>query len=398
MPSRPVHLYVHIPFCIHKCSYCDFNSHARTSPPWDDYQHALLQELRYWSESPLFAGRTVDTLFFGGGTPSLAPAELILNVVESATQLFTLEHDIEITLEANPGTLEVNRFSDYRDAGVNRLSIGIQSFSDMELKWLGRIHDVREAYAAYEMARYARFEQVNFDLMYGLPDQSIETWIQHLDQAISLAPEHLSCYQLTVEPHTQLAISHKQSPLALPDEEGSLNFFMQTRARLAAAGYNAYEISNFAKPGMHCRHNDGYWQYHDYIGVGAGAAGKWDTPDGGIVRYSNTRSPEAYTQAISGNGNTIAINSRETLSAAQAAAEAVWLGLRRTDGIACNEFRKRFSDDPQTMFANALSPWLKGNYLCATHDSLKLSKKGLGLADSIAASVLQSVVLSAKAC
>jgi len=386
--ATPLHLYVHIPFCIHKCPYCDFNSHARQSPPWSAYQEALLRELAYWFVQPQYVGRPIHTIFFGGGTPSLAPASLIRSVVEATEQLFTLKQDTEITLEANPGTAEADRFTAYRDAGVNRLSIGVQSFDGKELKWLERIHSVQEALAAYEMARHARFEQINLDLMYGLPDQPIETWMHHLDQAISLAPEHLSCYQLTVEPHTQLAIRHRQTRLALPDEERSLDFLIQTRTRLAMAGYSAYEISNFSKPGMRCKHNDGYWQYHDYIGIGAGAAGKWDTADGGIVRYSNKRAPEAYIQSSLETG--CAINSREELSASQAAAEAVWLGLRRTDGISCNDFKLRFGDAPETMFADALSLWLKNNYLSATPDSLKLTEKGLSLADSIAASVLQT--------
>jgi len=376
---------------MHKCPYCDFNSHARISPPWDDYQHALLQELRQWSKFPRFAGRAIDTLFFGGGTPSLAPPSLIRSVVEATEQLFTLKQDVEITLEANPGAAESDRFTAYRDAGVNRLSIGVQSFDGKELKWLERIHSVREALAAYEMARHARFEQISLDLMYGLPDQPIETWMHHLDRAVALAPEHLSCYQLTVEPHTQLATRHRKTSLALPDEERSLNFLIQTRTRLAMAGYNAYEISNFSKPGMRCKHNDGYWQYHDYIGIGAGAAGKWDTPDGGIIRYSNKRAPEAYIQSSRKAGaHGCAINSREELSTSQAAAEAVWLGLRRTDGISCNGFKLRFGDAPEIMFAGALSPWLKNNCLSATPNSLKLTEKGLGLADSIAASVLQT--------
>jgi len=386
----PLHLYVHIPFCIQKCPYCDFNSHERIAPQWYDYQQALLQELGHWSEFPLFAGRVISTLFFGGGTPSLASPELIGSVIESAAQLFTLTHDIEITLEANPGTAEADRFADYRNAGVNRLSIGVQSFDDMELKWLGRIHSAREACVAYAMAKDAQFKQINLDLMYGLPDQSMAIWMQHLEQAILLAPEHLSCYQLTVEPHTQLSIRHRQTRLALPDEDRSLHFLRRTRTRLAAVGYHAYEISNFSKPGMHCRHNDAYWQYHDYIGIGAGAAGKWDVPDGGIVRYHNTRAPEAYTHAIFEHGN--AINGREQLPASQAAAEALWLGLRRTGGIERSYYRARFGDDPEMLFADALSPWLTGNYFISTSGRLTLSEKGLPLADSIAASVLQTVI------
>jgi len=373
---------------MHKCPYCDFNSHVRQSPPWNTYQQALLRELEHWSIQRQYAGHPIDTIFFGGGTPSLAPPSLIRTIIETAEQLFTFMPDTEITLEANPGTVEAERFADYRNAGINRLSIGIQSFDDAELKWLERIHNAKEAIAAYEAARNAGFEQINLDLMYGLPDQPIETWMHHLRQVVSLAPEHISCYQLTAEPHTQLAIRHKQTPFHLPDEHLSLNFLMQTRTRLASAGYHAYEISNFSKPGMHCRHNDGYWQYHDYLGIGAGAAGKWDTLNGGIIRYSNVRSPESYIESASETGT--AINSQEQLSMPQAAAESVWLGLRRTNGISREWFKTRFGADSEILFGNALLPWKKNGCLNVTSERLNLTKKGLNLADSIAASVLQT--------
>jgi len=173
--TLPLHLYVHIPFCLHKCPYCDFNSHVRPSPPWDVYQQALLRELAYWSVQPQYAGRPIQTIFFGGGTPSLAPPSLIRAIIETAERLLALEPATEITLEANPGTVEAERFADYHQAGINRLSIGVQSFNDKELKWLERIHSGREAIAAYDMARNAGFKQINLDLMYGLPDQTIET-------------------------------------------------------------------------------------------------------------------------------------------------------------------------------------------------------------------------------
>ncbi|MDQ6958049.1 MAG: radical SAM family heme chaperone HemW [Mariprofundaceae bacterium] len=396
MRNSPLHLYVHIPFCIHKCPYCDFNSHVRQSPPWTAYQQALLRELAHWSAQRQYAGRPIQTVFFGGGTPSLAPPSLIQSVLETAALLFPVKQDAEITLEANPGTAEAERFANYRNAGINRLSMGVQSFDDKELKWLERIHSGHEAIAAYNMARNAGFEQISLDLMYGLPDQSIETWMHHLEQVVSLAPEHVSCYQLTVEPHTQLAIRHKQTPFHLPGEDLSLDFLMQTRERLAQAGYAAYEISNFSKPGMRCHHNDGYWQYHDYIGIGAGAAGKWDRPDSGIIRYSNMRSPEAYIKSASEAGS--AINSREQLSAPQAAAESVWLGLRRTDGISRHCFNDRFGCDIHELFASSLDLWEENGCVERTDTLLKLTAKGLGLADSIAASVLQTVVQKEEDC
>jgi len=384
--KKPLHLYVHIPFCIHKCAYCDFNSHVRSAPPWADYQQALLNELAHWSAQQQFSNRRIDSIFFGGGTPSLAPPELIEAIIHDTQTLFDLNDDVEITLEANPGTVEANRFAGYRKAGINRLSIGVQSFDDAELKWLERIHNSEEAKSAFAMARNAGFDNINLDLMYGLPNQSMHAWLTNLNTAIALAPEHLSCYQLTVEAHTELAVRHSQSPLPLPEDKESLSFLWKTRQKLAENGYESYEISNFCKNFRKCAHNDSYWLYHDYIGIGAGAAGKWDNQDGGITRYSNKRSPESYIKAVKNIRN--AINSSETLLLNQAAAEAIWLGLRRTDGISQAWFAARFGHDLEVLFDAELKPWLKNGCLHLSSGCLRLTEKGLNLADSIAADFL----------
>jgi len=385
-PPSPLHLYVHIPFCAHKCHYCDFNSHVRDVPPWEDYQAALLMEMEAWAGKPPFSRRPLHTVFFGGGTPSLAPPSLIAAVLEQAATLFGMEAEAEITLEANPGTVDAAHFTAYRAAGVNRLSIGVQSLDHAELQWLERIHDRDEAIHAFAEARRAGFGNINLDLMYALPEQSLQRWQQQLDAAIRLAPEHLSCYQLTIEPHTRLAAQHIAKPLPLPDQETALGFFTATRAQLAEHGYAAYEISNFARLGMHCRHNDGYWRYHDYIGIGAGASGKWDMPDGGICRYSNIRSPEHYIARTMADGS--AVRSDEVLDTARAAAEAVWLGLRRTSGISREDFAVRFGADIRSMFTSPLQPWLQTGHLELTRQQLRLTEKGLPLADAIAAAVL----------
>jgi len=387
LPPGDLHLYVHIPFCIHKCAYCDFNSHVRRQPAWGNYREALLSELAYWSARPQFSGRPLASIFFGGGTPSLAPAELIAGTLEQADALLGISDDTEITLEANPGTVDAGRFRAYRQAGVNRLSVGVQSFTNAELLWLERIHSSDQAMAALATARAAGFDNLSLDLMYGLPGQGMEDWMRSLETGIELAPEHMSCYQLTVEAHTELANRHRARPLALPDDDLSLDFLRRTRARLQDAGYAAYEVSNFARPGRYCRHNDGYWLYHDYIGIGAGAAGKWDKQDGGITRHANIRSPEAYMRAAMQHGK--AINSEETLDIRKAAGEAVWLGLRRSRGIGRAAFRTRFGSDIDAMFGSVLRPWQQSGHLIAAADSLYLSDKGLGMADSIAISVLR---------
>jgi len=386
MRSEPLHLYVHIPFCAHKCHYCDFNSHERAAPNWQGYAESLVTELSVWADTPQFNNRNITSIFFGGGTPSLAPPTLIDQVIRTARALFAVDADAEITLEANPGTVDAEHFSGYRQAGVNRLSIGVQSLQDEELRWLERIHDANQAMHAYRIARESGFDNINLDLMYGLPDQPFQTWLETLQQAISLKPEHLSCYQLTVEPHTKLAASHARKPYPLPDDDLALKFFTETRKHLLAAGYQAYEVSNFSQSGKRCRHNDGYWLYHDYIGVGAGAAGKWNTTDGGIIRHSNMRTPERYIASVGQRGK--AINTQESLNLRESAAEAVWLGLRRSEGIDRAAYQRRFGEDAWLRFRMELEPWQQRGQLDVDEHSIRLTEKGLPLTDAIAASVL----------
>ena len=349
-----------------------------------------MAELKHYAEQPQFQKREIQSVFFGGGTPSLAPASLFEEVLDALASSFTLVDDIEITLEANPGASEAGRFKAYREAGINRLSIGVQSFDDVELKWLERIHSADEAEKAYHIARDAGFDNINLDLMYALPHQSLDAWFVSLEKGIALNPEHLSCYQLTVEPHTALHVTHKKQKLALPDEDLALQFFWQTRERLAEAGYAAYEISNFAKEDKHCRHNCGYWLYDDYIGIGAGAAGKWDTQEGGVMRYSNIRAPQSYMDAVLDGGK--AVNSQEELSHQEAMGEAVWLGLRQSQGIDLAWFSQRFGRPLQEVYPVLLQQWLNQEKLmqagAQTGGNLRLTPAGLSLADDIAASFL----------
>jgi len=342
--------------------------------------------LNAFAAQPQFQNRGIHSIFFGGGTPSLAPASLFKAVLDEASRLFGFADDIEITLEANPGATEANRFRGYLDAGINRLSIGVQSFDNQELKWLERIHSSDEAVRAYAMARDVGFSNINLDLMYALPKQTLKEWFISLEKGIALSPEHLSCYQLTVEPHTALHVTHKKQKLALPDEDLALAFFEQTRNRLAKAGYAAYEISNFAKEGKHCRHNMGYWLYDDYIGIGAGAAGKWDTQAGGVRRYTNFRAPQRYIDAALADG--VATNSFENLEVQQTMGEAVWLGLRRNDGVNINWFEQRFGQSITSVYAQLLTQGKKDGHLQIEDECLRLTDSGLRLADDISASFL----------
>lgn len=371
---------------MHKCHYCDFNSHVFKQPPWAHYTKALIQEILYYAKQPQFAGRKVSSIFFGGGTPSLAPASLFEEVLTAIKASFDVDDEAEISLEANPGASEAKRFKAYHAAGINRVSIGVQSFDDTELQWLERVHSADEATKAYQMARDAGFENINLDLMYALPHQSLAQWFESLEKALRLKPEHLSCYQLTVEPHTALHVTHKKQKLAFPDEDLALDFFWLTRKRLAEAGYKAYEISNFAQEGKHCRHNCGYWKYDDYIGIGAGAAGKWDLTDGGTLRYSNVRAPQTYIDMALSKG--FAVNSQETLGHAEAMGEAMWLGLRQTQGVDMDWFETRFSQVVDQVYPILLQQWLTQGKVEQVDRYLRLTYDGLSLADEISASFL----------
>ncbi|MCD9467445.1 radical SAM family heme chaperone HemW [Photobacterium iliopiscarium] len=292
----PLSLYVHIPWCVQKCPYCDFNSHAlKTELPELDYIDALIDDL----ETDLMAYQLVNgqrplhSIFIGGGTPSLiSPAEIgrLLTAIEAR---IPFSDTIEITMEANPGTVEAGRFEGYRQAGVNRISIGIQSFQDDKLQRLGRIHGSQEAIKAIELAKSAGLNSFNTDLMHGLPDQSIADAISDLKQAIALDPPHLSWYQLTIEPNTL----YYSKPPTLPDDDDLWDIFEQGHALLTEAGYQQYEISGYSKPGKQCQHNLNYWRFGDYLGIGCGAHGKISFTDGRIVRTVKVKHPRGYLQA-----------------------------------------------------------------------------------------------------
>ncbi|UVJ43783.1 radical SAM family heme chaperone HemW [Pseudomonas sp. LS1212] len=285
----PLSLYIHIPWCVRKCPYCDFNSHA-ASPvlPEQEYVDALLADLD--QDLPAVYGRELSTIFFGGGTPSLFSAQALGRLLAGVQQRIPFAPDIEITLEANPGTFEQEKFVAYRQLGINRLSIGIQSFQEAKLTALGRIHTGNEAVRAADMARQAGFDNFNLDLMHGLPDQSLDDALGDMRQAIALAPTHLSWYQLTLEPNT---VFWNQPPL-LPEDDILWDIQEAGQALLASHGYAQYEVSAYAQPGRAARHNLNYWSFGDFIGIGAGAHGKLSHPDGRIVRTWKTRLPKDY--------------------------------------------------------------------------------------------------------
>ncbi|HET8903158.1 MAG TPA: radical SAM family heme chaperone HemW [Saccharospirillum sp.] len=290
-PLPPLSAYVHVPWCVRKCPYCDFNSHALdpSQIPETDYLARLFEDLE--QDAPLAKGRPLRSVFFGGGTPSLLSPSAIGRILNELERRIGFEPDCEITLEANPGTVDEAHFRGFRDAGVNRLSIGIQSFNDAHLQRLGRIHDSHQALRAGDRARAAGFDNFNLDLMHGLPDQTEADALADLDQAIALNPSHLSWYQLTIEPNTEFY----RKPPVLPEDDTLWAIQEAGQAKLAAAGFAQYEVSAYARPGKRCQHNLNYWGYGDYIGIGPGAHGKVTRTDPfDIIRTRKTRLPKDY--------------------------------------------------------------------------------------------------------
>ncbi len=289
-------LYVHIPWCVQKCPYCDFNSHElKEQIPEKAYINALLEDLdtdidRYQlADNP----RRLHSIFIGGGTPSLISAQGIAQLIQGIAKRIAFEDQIEITMEANPGTIEAERFKAYQQAGITRISIGVQSFEQQKLERLGRIHGQQEAVNAAKLAHQIGLNSFNLDLMHGLPDQSIEQALADLDQAIALDPPHLSWYQLTIEPNTMFYYK----PPTLPDDDDLWDIFEQGHKKLSAAGYVQYEISGYSKPGFQCQHNLNYWRFGDYLGIGCGAHGKLSFSDGRIIRTTKIKHPRGYLAA-----------------------------------------------------------------------------------------------------
>ena len=333
MTGEPLALYVHWPFCVSKCPYCDFNSHVRENINQDAWLDALLTDLAH--EARLLPARRLTSIFFGGGTPSLMEPSTVEAVIAAAREHWAAANDIEITLEANPNSVEAARFVDLAAAGVNRLSLGMQSFDDAALRFLGRAHSSRDGFKALEMAQ-KNFRRVNFDLIYALPGDTEEKWSATLAQALSLGTSHLSLYQLTIEPGTRFAsmvAKHAFEPL---DGDSAAALYELTDAMTVAAGIPAYEISNYARPGQESRHNLTYWRYGDYAGVGPGAHGR--RLGRRTVRH---KKPENFLNAMARNGNGIV--EEALLSPIEAADEALVMGLRLIEGVDVAAITIRFS-------------------------------------------------------
>jgi len=335
LSTPPLSLYVHLPWCVRKCPYCDFNSHEARGPlPFAAYVEALVADLEH--DLPLAWGRSVHSVFFGGGTPSLFPADAVDAFLQAASARLRFAPGLEITLETNPGTAEHGRFGDYRAAGVNRISFGVQTFDDACLQRLGRIHDSAQADAAVKLAQDAGFDNFNLDLMYALPGQTLAMAERDIERAIALQPAHISHYQLTLEPNTVFAA---RPPTGMPDEDASWDMQDRCQAMLAAAGFAQYEVSAYARRGRECAHNLNYWHFGDYLGIGAGAHGKLTLgSEQQVLRRWKVKHPAAY---LASAGTPAAIGGDETITAERRPFDYMLNALRLVDGFALAEFESR---------------------------------------------------------
>ncbi|MGE0226949.1 MAG: radical SAM family heme chaperone HemW [Dehalococcoidia bacterium] len=384
-PRPGLALYLHIPFCTAKCGYCDFNSYAGLDHLVPDYTPALIHELELWA--PAAREFEVRSVFFGGGTPSLSSIEDLDAIVRAVRDRYEVAADSEWTLEANPGELTLEHLEGLRGLGLNRLSIGVQSLHDDELRLLDRIHSAERAIEAVEAARAAGFANLNLDLIFGLIDQPLQRWQETLQRAVAMRPEHLSCYALTVEPGTALYYQVAKGQLEAPDPDVVADQYEWTRSYLAEAGYRQYELSNWALPGRECRHNLVYWRAEPYLGIGAGAhsffAGQ---------RFANVDAPNRYVELVNasyeerratGGGALQQIHGGETPDETLLRSDAMILGLRLIEGVALREFEERFGLAPEATFGDAIARHLATGLLERTGDRLRLTSRGQLLANEV---------------
>jgi oxygen-independent coproporphyrinogen-3 oxidase len=376
-------LYVHWPFCVSKCPYCDFNSHVRDAVDHARWRRALLAELGHWAEET--RGREVGSIFFGGGTPSLMEPETVAAVIDEAASRWRLADDVEITLEANPNSADATRFAAYRKAGVNRVSLGVQSLDDAALRMLGRAHDAREALSAVEIAARI-FPRFSFDLIYARPGQTVAAWRDELDRALTHAGDHLSVYQLTIEKGTPFFAAHRKGELKIPDEDLAAALYETTQDVLAARGMPAYEISNHALPGQESRHNLAYWRSDDYAGIGPGAHGRV-TRDGTTYAIANRRAPEAWLEAVERDG--LAAEERRAIPSEERLDEVVMMGLRIAEGISRSRFRARTGRDIEDAFdAARLQALIDGGFLMLDETGLRATPEGRMRLNAVLAALL----------
>ena len=379
-------LYIHWPFCLSKCPYCDFNSHVRDGIDVDAWQAALLADMRAEhahtaSEEPLLS------IFFGGGTPSLMPPALVASLLSEAERLWGFAPDIEITLEANPSSVEAANFAALAAAGVNRVSLGVQSLWDDQLRFLGRLHGAQEAMRATELAQ-GLFDRVSIDLIYARPGQTVEDWRQELGEALAIGTSHLSLYQLTIEPSTRFATDVRREVFVPLEDDPAADLFALTRETTSAAGVPAYEVSNHARPGEESRHNLTYWRYRDYIGIGPGAHGR----RGGVATLRHKK-PENYLRSVAEQGD--GLEETRRLSLSEQASEALLMGLRLAEGVDLADLEKRFGRSRQELIA-ADKAQLYGDLglVWTEGERIGLTEAGMPLLDALLGELVQAELVT----
>jgi oxygen-independent coproporphyrinogen-3 oxidase len=382
--AEPLALYIHWPFCLAKCPYCDFNSHVRDVLPQARFRAALLAELEW--EAARLGRRPLRSIFFGGGTPSLMEPETVAALIAAAERLFVAEPDLEITLEANPTSIEAGRFAGYRAAGVNRISVGIQSLNEADLKRLGRQHSVAQAIAALEIGRRI-FPRISFDLIYARPGQTEAAWRAELAQALDLAADHLSLYQLTIEPGTAYEGLHRRGEIVLPDAETAAGLYEATVEEAARFGLHPYEVSNYARRGSESRHNLTYWRYGDYIGIGPGAHGRLSLA-GGLTATRRHRAPEIWADRVEASGH--GSGDDTIVTPAERAEEMLLMGLRLSEGISATRFEARTGIALADAIDQDMLPALIAEgYLIQEGDRLRATAEGRMRLDAVLGALIR---------
>jgi oxygen-independent coproporphyrinogen-3 oxidase len=376
-------IYIHWPFCRSKCPYCDFNSHVRERVDHARWRNALLRELEHYARDT--QGRAVTSIFFGGGTPSLMEPDTVAALIARARDLWSFTDDVEITLEANPTSAEIGKFRAFRAAGINRVSLGVQSLVATDLAFLGRQHDAAQALAAVELAA-AAFDRFSFDLIYARPNQTLAQWRQELDRALAFAAGHISLYQLTIEPGTQFEQAVARGDFRVLDEERAAELYEATVARLGAAGLADYEISNFARPGEESRHNLTYWRYGDYVGIGPGAHGRL-TLGGDKIATRQHRAPEAWLDLVERDGH--ATRQRDLVPRTERRNEMLMMGLRLKEGVPL----ARIEEESAQPFAQAINEarlkrLTDGGFLALTDDRLLATPSGRQRLDAVLSALI----------
>ena len=382
--KRELGIYIHIPFCVKKCAYCDFLSGPADDKTIESYVEKLIDEIRAHAACSSVGENVVKTIFFGGGTPSILGGEQLQRVMGTLRGCFQIVEDAEISIEANPGTVTRGKLEAYKQAGMNRISFGLQSANNDELKILGRIHTLEEFLESYQLARECGFDNINVDLISAIPGQNVESWEDNLKQMIKLNPEHISAYSLIIEDGTPFANLYgegTEGARELPSEEDERIMYQQTEKLLGSAGYHRYEISNYAKPDRECRHNLGYWERKDYLGIGLGASSLI-----GNVRYKNTDDLQKYL--AHSDCLELIQEDREVLTKMEQMEEFIFLGLRKMQGISVYEFEKTFGQSLEEYYGENIKRMVREELLMREDGFLRLTKKGIDISNYVFAEIL----------